>query len=257
MKARTTIVLLLCIVVASALADWENGDPYKMHYPQLPDPNGWDVRVEGQTVADDWQCAGSGPVSGIHFWVSWHEDGGNPVDILNVHLSIHADIPDPDGPGPLYSMPGELLWERDFGSQDIAYLLGGSGDQGWYDPVGDFALTNDHSLYWQINVDNISDPFVQTKGNIYWLDLQMATQSSQPVGWKTSISEHWNDDSVFMMAEGGWGELRDPLEPTVSLDQAFVIVPEPASVAFGLGFMAVFLIWQRLFRKGSSEDCDI
>jgi len=26
-------------------ADWDPGDGHKMHFPQLPDPEGWDVRI--------------------------------------------------------------------------------------------------------------------------------------------------------------------------------------------------------------------
>lgn len=210
--------------------DWVPDDGHKMHWPQLPDPNGWDVRVEGQTVADDWMCTQSGPVSGIHFWVSWHEDGGNPADILNVHLSIHSDIPDPDGSGPMYSMPGAPLWQQDFAPQQIQFTGPQIGVQGWYDPAGGFVMPNDHQNYWQINVANIPEPFFQLMGTVYWLDVQIATSSSQPIGWKTTTDVlRFNDDAVYWQATGGWGELRNPLEPTQSLDMAFVIVPEPST----------------------------
>ena len=47
----------------------------KMHFPQLPDPNGWDVKADGGLcLADDWQCDGTGPVRDIHFWGSWKGD---------------------------------------------------------------------------------------------------------------------------------------------------------------------------------------
>ncbi len=31
-----------------ALADWDPSDGHKMHYPQLPDPVGWDVKSRFQ-----------------------------------------------------------------------------------------------------------------------------------------------------------------------------------------------------------------
>ena len=67
---RTTVVALalVSLIVLSAStagADWEPGDEHKMHFPQLPDPNGSDVRNEmGAMVfraADDWQCSQTGP----------------------------------------------------------------------------------------------------------------------------------------------------------------------------------------------------
>jgi hypothetical protein len=48
--------------------EWE----HKMHFPQLPDPTGWDVRA--YCIEDDWQCSETGYVSDIHFWGSWHAD---------------------------------------------------------------------------------------------------------------------------------------------------------------------------------------
>jgi hypothetical protein len=59
------------LVAAPATADWDPGDPYKMHYPQLPDPEGWDVNFSPPLVpAGDWLCTRTGPVSDIHFWFS-------------------------------------------------------------------------------------------------------------------------------------------------------------------------------------------
>ncbi len=65
-----------------------------MHYPQLPDPGGWDV-VFSTWLADDWQCTETGPVSDIHFWVSWKNDF--PGAINRVSVKIYSN--DPCGPG--------------------------------------------------------------------------------------------------------------------------------------------------------------
>ena len=81
-----TIVSLIFFVVGSARADWDPGDPYKMHFPQLPDPNGWDVQAEYPYLADDWLCTQSGPVNEIHFWCSWKED--LPADINSIEVGI-------------------------------------------------------------------------------------------------------------------------------------------------------------------------
>ena len=68
------LIPLLCLAVFTlpAWADWQPGDGHKMHFPQLPDENGWDVKgCEGICLADDWECSESGPVTDIHFWGSW------------------------------------------------------------------------------------------------------------------------------------------------------------------------------------------
>ncbi len=238
--ARVVLLSLSLSGAVAVRADWEVGDDYKMHFPQLPDPTGWDINMSGLTVADDWRCTESGPVSGIHFWVSWHENNGHPTNILNVHLSVHSDVPDPDGTGPLYSMPGGLLWQRDLSSLSFQYAGPYVGLQGWYDPLTGYAAAEDHTLYWQINVPITVDPFVQTLNEIYWLDVSLLVNSAQPAGWKTS-STNFNDDAVWWdPGPGLWRELRDPFEPTQSLDAAFVIVPEPGTL--GLGGVAALVL---------------
>jgi hypothetical protein len=59
------------------------------------------------------------------------------------------------------------------------------------------------------------------------------------VGWKTSWM-HWNDDAVWRLVGGmPWYELTDPITGE-SLDMAFVITPEPTTMALlGLGAMAL------------------
>jgi len=69
---------IACILATPVLADWQPGDGHKMHFPQLPDEDGWDVNASsGLCLADDWQCSQTGPVEDIHFWGSWmHGDVG-------------------------------------------------------------------------------------------------------------------------------------------------------------------------------------
>jgi hypothetical protein len=57
-------------------------------------------------------------------------------------------------------------------------------------------------------------------------------------GWKTSL-DHWNDDAVWSVPGTIWQELRDPATGE-SLDLAFVITPEPATLsALLLGILAL------------------
>ncbi len=267
---RLLLTISLCLLLAStvALGDWKLGDDYKMHFPQLPDPDGWDVKattihnpdynpddptsepyLQHKVVADDWYCIESGPVADVHFWGSWRQDRVSPID--SIHLSIHADVPAGSDPLFPWSHPGELLWEQDI--TNFTVLEGFTGEQGWYNPNTGEATWPDHFMFHQINIENIPDPFIQEEGTIYWLDVQVDVPYLPPAdglggldpnqpewGWKTS-QQHWNDDAVFSDNGQDWFELYDPIKtPPQSLDMAFVITPEPATVALlGLGSLTL------------------
>ena len=282
MKKLIAIATIM-ILVSPVLADWDEGDGHKMHWPQLPDPNGWDVAATPtgpvgtppiiRHVADDWKCSETGPVLDIHFWGSWKN--GIKGNIEAFMLEIWAD--DPVGPGgyfpdntfstPLYRFTDEHYEPDDpkNGEPGIywyygAYLGGGevterwygSGDQGWYDPHDGTALPNDHMDIYQYNVDmrNLPNVFHQEEGTIYWLQITaILDETTSPPGaewgWKTSGSDHFMDDAVYFdslttVPDGshqGWNdlpdylELRDPRDQEISLDMAFVITPEPATMS--------------------------
>ena len=85
-------------------------------------------------------------------------------------------------------------------------------------------------------------PPVQEVGKIYWLDVMALPLDTEPdimFGWKTS-RDHWNDDAVYGDVDlaGGvppdWFELRYPFGHPFefeSIDLAFVITPEPATIS--------------------------
>ena len=210
--------LALCTTVS---ADWQPGDGYKMHFPQLPDEQGWDVFASSPIVlADDWECTESGPVTDIHFWGSWRDMNGDRVGdvgtIVGFVIQIWSDIPDPDGDGPDYSRPGQLMWE--YLSEDFAILpIDPPTLEAWYDPSKDpdLIVPNDHDAYFQYNV--IIPPtveyFYQTAGTVYWLSVSAILQDDGvPVmwGWKSTI-DHWNDDAVWARTgEYLWQEMIEP-----------------------------------------------
>lgn len=243
---KRLILTSLCLLISTTvvLGDWDPGDPYKMHWPQLPDPLGWDVYATvPKVLADDWHCTETGPVEDIHLWGSWREDNVGKIEVI--HVSIHDNIPaGPDGIDN-YSQPGKLLWERVFGPDEFTVRDYGIGDQGWFNPNTGEWIRPDHKLYHQINIENIDDPFVQRECEIYWLDISVTATGpvAEPIwGWKTSL-EHFMDDAVFTDADVGipnWQPLFDPITGE-TLDLAFVITPEPATIAL-LGFGSLILL---------------
>jgi hypothetical protein len=214
------VVLLLFCTAGAAFGDWDVGDPNKMHYPQLPKQGGWDVAVfSGGSIylADDWQCSQTGPVSDIHFWVSW--EANDVEQISGFAIRIWSD--DPCGPQG-WSEPNELLWQQDFYAGDFTVRDMNDDLQGWFDPYHDEWTQSDHTKWAQVNVTDINNPFIQQEGKIYWLMIDMGGPGN--IGWKESGSPHFRDDAVY--SDGlNWYELRDPLTGE-SLDLAFVITGE-------------------------------
>ncbi len=229
----------VAFVAAPAAADWKEGDSFKIHFPQLPDPYGWDVNASFPmvTLADDFRCTETGPITDIHFWGSWKDDILG--QLAKVHLSIHAD----DRTGP-FSKPGELLWSWD-GEPTAIRPVDPPSMQGWLDPATGQVMPQNHQRYFQYNITKIPRPFVQKEGELYWLDIS-ATPVNGTWGWKTSRSPHYEDSAVWAPLDPAfpgfnWQELRGPTG--LPLDLAFVItsVPEPSSlILVGLGAAGLF-----------------
>ncbi len=234
--------------------------PHKMHWPQLPDPNGWDVRAcatpptdlepEGiqKVLADDFQCTSNGFINHITFWGSWasnlFDEAHSYQGITNIHLSIHADIP--AGELAQWSMPqvpALMEWNIDPANLPPGWVLSDPfeeepSDQGWYDPNIPFWELNNHNRYfrYEIFIPN-SDAFEQVEGTYYWLDISVETEYGL-WGWKTSRSEHFLDDAVWadlpVLDPDQWRELRDPITEE-SLDLAFIINETTLEEEFDFG----------------------
>lgn len=248
--AFITIMFIVCLS-GMAQAHWTDGDPYKMHYPQLPDPFGWDIDMTNFVLADDWRCRESGLVEDIHFWYSVEGDGTTgqfpPPQFASVSVSIHSDVPDPNPDDPAtFSMPGQLLWERTF-TIDASMINGPfTGVQGWDDPTPNSnCRPEDHLLFWQLNITKITEPFMQKQGEIYWLDLNIGPVAGADllVGWKTTLNPY-NDAAVYRTAVGGWAPIAVCTD-NMRTDLAFVITPEPATLSL-LALGGVIFIRKRM-----------
>jgi C1A family cysteine protease len=145
-------------------------EDHKMHYPQYPDPGGWDVNFTyPHRIGDDWMCTETGLVEDFHFWVSWKGDMV-PEDFgVTFQVQIFSDIPaDPDNPLS-YSRPGTLLWDRDFAPDMYMYEWVFEHPQGWYDPfIPEHQIWDHHNCY-RIDIEDFPEPFMQEEGTIYWL----------------------------------------------------------------------------------------
>ena len=239
LAATLAVAVLAVVTVATAAkADWDEGDPYKMHYPQLPDVNGWDIDMQEYRLADDFLCTQTGPITDVHFWCSWADD--RVTEIEGIHVSLHRNLPAAENPFGTWSMPGDLICEFRVSPGDFTIReWDEQGPQGWIWPavLPYYAAPGNHYRIFQVNIAGIDLPdFRQEAGEIYWLDLQVNTGSI--LGWKSSV-DHFEDDAVWIRFNEGdvpyWQPLVDPITGA-SIDLAFVITPEPATLAFlGLG----------------------
>ncbi|MCP4684781.1 MAG: hypothetical protein GY867_04960 [bacterium] len=210
MTKKPLMLSLVAVVLLSAvpaLGDWDEGQPHKMHWPQLPDELGWGVNATKPVIlADDFRCEETGFIKDIHFWGAWK--GDQVGELIGFQMSFHADIPDPDGDGPLYSQPGTTIydWFVPIG-EVVVRPVAEPGEQSWYDPVTGEVIMTDHNDYYQYNLFlDEADWLEQDSGNIYWINISAeVVEGTGTWGWK-STPEHlnFNDDGVFAC----WGDLR-------------------------------------------------
>lgn len=249
---KKLLLILMCVCAATAFADWDPGDGHKMHYPQLPDPTGWDIDLTRDAIQDDFKCSQTGPIDDVHFWISWEGDRtGGPQNISWIDIGFLPDVPvDDPGNNLGFSHPGTGLYSNPLWMQRLlpgqwTSRFAGAGDQGWAEPHDNIWNRPDHQEYYQINIEDIQNPFIQEKDTVYWLAIHIGVEDYEntKIGWKTSL-DHWNDDATYYLADAqhpeGWRELIDP-DTGASLDLAFVITPEPTTMAL-LGFGALSLL---------------
>jgi hypothetical protein len=217
------LFVVVATIASVVRADWNPGDPHKMHYPQLPDlgTTGLDV-LAGPTMhagafretflADDFRCTSTGPVTDVHIWGSFNQDIVLGTQPPRVSLAIYADVP--AGPGVPFSHPGQLLWDSYRTPQTRIYAA--PVQEGFFDPaLGSGQIIGSDTQVWQYNFNiPAANAFVQSAGTIYWLGVHysldlnqdgnsngadftiLTNQAPGGFGWKTSL-DHFNDDAVW------------------------------------------------------------
>lgn len=199
---------------------------------QRPDltANGVDVSFTETTLADDFRCTLTGPITDLHVWTSFYQDllPQEGLNSLAFTLEIYSDVPvSPENP---YSHPGQLLWSRTIapGTYNADRIAAGLAEW-WHDPAqNSWIFPGDTQVYQYDFTIPVDEAYVQAEGTIYWLAVRYMAFMPGPVqmGWKSS-REHWNDDAVWWnpLAQA-WQELRyggeHPLMPD-SMDLAFAI----------------------------------
>jgi hypothetical protein len=209
-----------------------------MHWAQLPDKEetGIGVDLYGSSLADDFQCAESGEIGGIHFWGSFKDDV-TPVlgvDSLTFEVNIYANVP-ADSVIP-WSRPGALLWTGPIArfSYDVTEVSR-NVEQGWYEPVGDVYEPDNHDRVYQYDIclDPNDELFVQTYDEVYWLEIKeiLGSDTSYQFGWKTTKHDlRFNDAAVWHHSVMNWLPIVYPAGHAYDgerLDLAFVITDVP------------------------------
>ena len=188
-------------------------------------------------LADDFECATSEDLLDIHIWGSWYHDylpfRCNPTGVMFT-LSIHSDIPADQSPTG-YSMPGPVLWTRQFQPGQFKACPQRKAAEGWYDPVADRFERIGSFRCWQYSFYLEPGEFRQKgtlyKPVVYWLAVQAQPRGPKArFGWKCSI-DHWNDDAVWASPlADDWNEMRypkgQPHHPE-SMDMAFQLTYTP------------------------------
>jgi hypothetical protein len=213
---------------------------HKMHYPQYPDPAGWDVRLPEieliTDIADDWMCSESGYVEDIHFWISWNGDAVPQDFNVDFNIRIYDDIPAGESPTE-YSMPGNMLWQKSFNPGSYTYEFVFEHPQGWFNPFvpEPVHIPWDHMNCYRIDIVDIPEPFEQEEGIVYWLVISAnAPDPDLQAGWKTS-PDHFNDIAVWFNTSTahGWQPLFDPITQE-ALSMSFVINGNPVPPTYNL-----------------------
>jgi len=198
-----------------------------------------------QIAADDFECTTTGPITGITLWGAWYDDvlpSGSPSNVTFT-LTIREDIP-ASASSTRYSMPGKVLWTKQFTAGQFAVRSIDARAQGFYSPCNQAYEPASHLTIYQYDfpIDR-REAFEQTgsqsRPTVYWLCaqayvVQKAGSVATRFGWKAS-ADRWNDAAVWVQAQepysGIWRQLTYPKGHSLTsetVDLAFAIETEQA-----------------------------
>jgi len=208
-------------------------------------PSTWPATIS----ADDFECRTTGPITGITLWTSWYRDilPGDSADNATFTLSLRQDVP-ANRSSTGRSMPGKVLWRRQFSRGQFTIEPVEGRAKGYYSPAnGTFEQNNHLTGYKYTFKISPSEAFHQTGTEknpvIYWLTAQAQVVHTPGtvatrLGWRTSTN-HWNDAAAWVKAQESydgfaWGPSQYPKGHTLSgksIDLAFTIETQKADVS--------------------------
>src|SRR5262249_53509079 len=199
-------------------------------FVQLPKvPGGMDVNATrdpaaGQilTLADDFLCTNTGPVTDIHLLGSWLKDTIDPNVLFT--LTLWSDVPKQTNAtgGITPSHPGVVMWSEPFGPGEYYQCPFTNFSEQFYDPTIMGPLGNDTNVYYLCFYPR--QPFRQQGTTAvptnYWLSVNAQTTASAQTlfGWHSSY-QFYNDDAVmgFGPAPAAWTPMVDPFNNRLSI----------------------------------------
>lgn len=159
-------------------------------------------------AADDWLGDGR-PVIALRWWgsyIDWQSSWPGPVDPPEAarrprgfRLTLMTDVPDPDGDGPAYGMPGGSI-------TNVLLLLPPYGDGVTEKYYGSALLDYLNPTRYEHEYEyfaSLPGPWIVTEGSVYWLMVEAvypaASEPPQyPWGWLTANRRWaWNDAAVI------------------------------------------------------------
>jgi hypothetical protein len=109
--------------------------------------------VPPQILADDFLCKTTGAITGIDIWGSWYKDvwsENHPASTTFV-VSIRADIPADISPTQ-HSMPGEVLWRKEFGPGKFTVERQEAPMESYYSPCDGTYEAQNHKMVYKYRV---------------------------------------------------------------------------------------------------------
>jgi hypothetical protein len=244
---RTQTKVLVCLlVVAWLLVQPSLAEGISKGVLQLPDMcTGWDLQSQWDPIdsdpntvrADNWRCPDGRLVTDVHWWGSYYlnTDGGNPVD--QFEISIHASEA-------VQYLPGTLLLRETFTLSEVNETFWGVDANG--EEV--FEYTAD-----------LTNPFCQTEGEIYWLAIVAITEGQvtwPQWGWHSAVTagldellgsaQTAKDPSVLDPTFGGNKVITPWQEQAYDMAFELTTIPEPAAVCLVGGLLLPLVLRKRL-----------